>query len=125
MAGRVNQVQLVSFSIAGLVKHGDRMRLDGDAALLFQVHRIEQLVLHLARGDGSGPMQQSVRKRRLPMVNMGDDAEISNVRRVHLLTCAGPATPGQVSTPEHGKIIRGIKVHHKSAHRNVLRFAPV
>jgi hypothetical protein len=28
-------------------------------------------------------MQQAVRKRRLPMVNMGDDAEIADMRCVH------------------------------------------
>ena len=44
-------------------------------------------VLHIARGDSAGPMQKPVRKRRLPMVNMGDDAEISNMRCVHLLNC--------------------------------------
>ena len=60
------------------------MRLDGDAALLLQVHRIEQLVLHLARRDGARPVQQPVRKRRLPMIDMGDDAEISYMRCVHL-----------------------------------------
>ena len=83
--GRVDQVQLVGLAVLGLVKHRDRVRLDGDAALLLQVHRIEQLVLHLARRDGAGPVQQPVGKRRLPMINMGDDAEISNVRCVHLL----------------------------------------
>jgi hypothetical protein len=29
-------------------------------------------------------MEQPVGKRRLPMINMGDDAEISYVRCVHL-----------------------------------------
>ena len=80
---RIDQVQLVSLAILRLVRHRDRVRLDGDAALPFQVHRIEQLVLHVARGDGAGPVQQPVGKRRLPMINMGDDAEISYMRCVH------------------------------------------
>ena len=81
---RVDEVQLVSLAVLGLVKHRHRVGLDGDAALPLQVHRIEQLVLHVARRDGAGPVQQPVRKRRLPMVNMGDDAEISNMCCVHL-----------------------------------------
>src|SRR5450759_3519793 len=61
------------------------MRLDGDAAFLLEVHGIEQLRLHVARGDGAGAMQQAVGKRRLPMINMGNDAEIANMRCVHCL----------------------------------------
>jgi len=59
------------------------MRLDGDAAFAFEVHGIEQLCRHVTRGDGAGAVQQAVRKRRFPMVNMGDDAKISNVFGVH------------------------------------------
>ena len=83
MAGRINQVQLVGLAVLGRVQHRDRMGLDGDAPLAFQVHRIEQLVLHVAGGDGAGAVQQAVRKRRLPMINMGNDAEISDMRCVH------------------------------------------
>src|ERR1035437_6374303 len=84
MAGRINEVQLVSLPILRRVEHGHRVRLDGDAPLFLEVHRIEQLVLHLTRRDGARPMQQPVRKRRLPMIDMGDNAEISYVRCVHL-----------------------------------------
>jgi hypothetical protein len=59
------------------------MRFDGDTSFAFEVHRVQQLVLHLASRNGAGPMQEPVRKRRLPMVDMGDDAEISYVRCVH------------------------------------------
>ena len=89
VAGRVNQVQLVRLAVARLVTHRDRMRLDGDAAFAFQIHGIEQLRLHVARGDGAGAMQEPVRKRRLPMVNMGNDAEIAYVCCVHLKNSSG------------------------------------
>ena len=84
VAGRINQVQLVGLTVFGLVEHRDRMRLDGDATFALQIHRIQQLRLHVARGDGSGAMQEAVRQRRLPMVNMGNDAEIAYMRCVHL-----------------------------------------
>jgi hypothetical protein len=80
---RINQVQLVSLPVLRLIQHRHRMRLDRDAPFLLQVHRIQQLILHLPRRDRPRPMQQPVRKRRLPMINMGDDAEISYMRRVH------------------------------------------
>ena len=79
VAGGVDQVELVNLAVLRLVTHRDRMGLDGDATLAFQVHGIEQLRLHVAGGDGAGAVQQAVGKRRLPMVNMGDDAEISDV----------------------------------------------
>ena len=80
---RVNQVQLIRLAVFGRVKHRDRVRLDGDAALFFEVHRIEQLILHFARRNRARAMQEPVRQRRLPMINMGNDAEIANMRRVH------------------------------------------
>ena len=83
VTGRINQVQLVGLAVPGLVQHRDRMRFDGDAAFAFQVHRIEQLLLHLAVRNGPGPVQQAIRERRLSVINVGDDAEITYVRCVH------------------------------------------
>src|SRR4051812_17435622 len=60
------------------------MRFDGDSALLFEVHGIEQLILHLAGRNGACAMQEAIRKGRLPMVNVGNDAEISYMCGVHL-----------------------------------------
>ena len=54
------------------------MRLDGDAALALQVHRVQHLRLHLARRQRAGELQQTVGERALPMVDMGDDREISD-----------------------------------------------
>ena len=79
----IDEVQLESFAIPCLVEHGDGVGFDRDAPFAFQVHRIEQLILHVPGGDGAGAMEQPVRKRRFPMVDMGDDAEVSDVRRVH------------------------------------------
>jgi len=59
------------------------MSLDGDAALAFEIHVIEKLVLHLPLGNSPGELQDAVRQRRLPMVDVGDDGEISYVLRVH------------------------------------------
>ena len=84
MARGVNEVQLVSFAVFGLVEHGDGVGLDGDAAFALQVHGVEQLLLHFAGGDGAGAMEEAVGERGLPVVNVGDDAEISDVRGVHL-----------------------------------------
>jgi len=55
------------------------MPLDGNSSLSLQVHIIERLLLQLSIGDRSGKMEQSVGKGTLAVINMSDDAEISDV----------------------------------------------
>ena len=78
VAGRVDQVQLIGQAIARRVVHADRARLDGDALLALQIHRIEELRDHLPLADGPGPLQEPIGQGRFPMVDMGDDAEVAD-----------------------------------------------
>jgi hypothetical protein len=50
VAGRVHQVEDVGLAVLGLVFEAHRLRLDGDAALALDVHRIEHLLDHVALG---------------------------------------------------------------------------
>src|SRR5947209_6392664 len=77
MPRRVGKIQPIFFSIFRRVTHRYRMRLDRDAALTFQIHRIEQLVLPFALLDCAGALEQSIGKRRLSVIDMRDDAEIA------------------------------------------------
>ena len=78
VAGRIDQVELINLAILRRIHHANRMRLDGDPALALQVHRIQHLGLHLARRQRAGKLQQAVGERALPMIDMGDDREISD-----------------------------------------------
>ena len=87
---RVNQVQDISIPSpiwgrqgGGFPLHLDCMALDGDAALLLQIHVVE----HLPLGDLDGfrVLQQSVGQGRFAVVDMRYDAEISDVIHVYLL----------------------------------------
>ena len=62
-----------------LIFEADRLRLDGDAALALDVHRVEHLLDHVALGDGAGRLDQPVGERRFAMVDMGDDGEIADI----------------------------------------------
>src|ERR1700732_3735701 len=53
------------------------MRLDRDAALPFQVHRIEKLVLLVALVNRSCRLEQSIRQSCLAVIDVRDDAEIA------------------------------------------------
>ena len=79
MAGRVDQVEDVVLAVARLVVEPHGLRLDGDAALALDVHRIEHLLDHLARLEPAGELDQPVGERRLAVVDMGDDREIADV----------------------------------------------
>src|SRR5712692_10486074 len=54
---------------------------DGDAAL--EVHGVEELFVHFALRQRAGQFEETVGKRGLAMVDVRDDAEVSNELRVH------------------------------------------
>ncbi len=83
MAGRVDQVELVGLAVLRGVRHADGVGFDGDAALALEVHGIEHLGLHFARGEGSGELQQAVGERGFAVVDMRDDREIADVLGIH------------------------------------------
>ena len=62
MARRVDKVQFVGFAVLRFIGQAHGLRLDGDAALALQLHRVEHLLLHLAFGECSRPLNQSVGK---------------------------------------------------------------
>ena len=66
-------------SVLRLVFQADGLRLDGDAALALDIHGIEHLLDHVARGDGAGRLDQPVGERRFAMVDMRDDGEVANI----------------------------------------------
>ncbi len=74
----VDHVQDVFLAVF-LVYHADGVRLDGDAAFALQVHVVQELVRHFVLRDGLRQFYHAVGKRRLAMVDMGDDAEISDI----------------------------------------------
>ena len=78
MARGVDEVEPVRLALV-LVHHLDRVALDRDALLLFQVHVVQDLVFHIARTERPGELQQAVRQGALPVVDVRDDAEVPNV----------------------------------------------
>ncbi len=81
MARRVDQVQHIVLAVAGLVIEPHGLRLDGDAALALDVHRVEHLLApdHFALGEAAGELDQPVGERRLAVIDMRDDGEVADV----------------------------------------------
>ena len=82
VAGGVDKVELVFLAIVGLIVHAHGLAFDRDTALALDVHRVEELGLHIALGDGARHLEDAVRKRRFPVVDMGDDGEVPDMRGV-------------------------------------------
>ena len=83
MPGCVDQVQLVGLAVLCRIDHAHRVRLDGDAALAFEVHGVQDLGLHLTRGERPGQFQQPVGEGGFAVVDMRDNREIADVLDVH------------------------------------------
>ena len=81
--GRVDQVEDVDLAVVGLVGQADGVGLDGDAPLALEVHRVEDLRLHLARLQRAGHLEKAIGERRLAVVDVGDDGEITDLALVH------------------------------------------
>ncbi len=73
----VDQIKHILLSVVRCVQHLNRMAFDRDSTFTLDVHVIQGLFLQLAVRYGPRQMQEAVGERTLPMVNMGDDAEIS------------------------------------------------
>jgi hypothetical protein len=57
------------------------LRLDGDAALALDVHPVQVLRAHVPVGDDAGDPEHPVGQRGLAVIDVGDDAEVPNLRR--------------------------------------------
>jgi hypothetical protein len=79
MAGGVDQVEDVVLAILGAILQTHGLRLDGDAALALDVHGIEHLLLHLAHFEPAGELDQPVGERRLSVIDMRDDGEVTDI----------------------------------------------
>ena len=83
VARGVDEVELVHFAVLGEVIHANGVGLDGDAALAFEVHGVEDLLLHLAGGERAGELEQAVGERGFAMIDVGDDGEVPDVGGIH------------------------------------------
>jgi hypothetical protein len=86
VSGRVDQVELVAFP-----GDADCLSLDRDPALALELHRVEQLVAHLAAGHRVGHLENAIGQRRLPVVDVGDDGKVADAVLVHAALEATPA----------------------------------
>ena len=82
VARRVHQIEDIGLAVVGLVVQPNGLRLDGDAALAFDLHRVEHLLLHLTRGQAAGLLDQPVGEGGFAVVDVGHDGEVADVGKL-------------------------------------------
>ena len=87
VAGRIDQVELVLLARVRHVGQPDGLRLDRDALLPLQFHRVKDLFDTLAACRRQQPrtLQEAIGQRRLAVVDVGDDAEVADAISSHAL----------------------------------------
>ena len=76
VARSVDKVKSVLLSIV-VVIHLDSVALDGDTLLLLQIHRIEDLILHITGCQRVCNLEHSVCESTLAVVDMGYNTKVS------------------------------------------------
>ena len=89
MAGRVHQVQVIGLAVLGRVDQPHGLGLDRDATLALELHIVEHLLVHLAVGQPATQLDHPVGQGRFPMIDMGDDREITDMGEVSHLGSSG------------------------------------
>ena len=104
MAGGINQVEDVALTIGRGVFHAGGLELDGDAAFALQLHVVEKLRLHVASRNGAGVLQQPVGQGGFPVVDVGDDAEITDPLNGNVSHRAGGGFMGAAASLGDGSL---------------------
>ncbi len=80
---RIDQVQLIHLPVVGAIVEANGVGFDGDAALAFEIHRVEDLLHHFPLGEGACHLEQTVGQGGLAVVDVRDDREITDEFAIH------------------------------------------
>ena len=83
MSGSVNKVKKVFFPIFSAVWKTDSLAFDCNAAFPFNVHGVKELILKLTICHHITDLNKTIGKSGFAVVNMGNDAEITDVIKLH------------------------------------------
>ena len=87
MTGGVNKIKLVGLSVSRDIFQRYALRLDGDSTLPLKIHGVENLLSHLAIGQPTAMLNETVSKRGFTVIDMGNDREISYVAECRHKSC--------------------------------------
>jgi hypothetical protein len=83
VTGSIDKIKCVSLPVFGGVTQPHRLRLNRNSPFPLQLELVEELLLHLALFKRFRKLQDPIGKGRLPVVDMGNDAEITDIFSRH------------------------------------------
>lgn len=97
MSGRIDEVERVGLSVPGRMGQCYCLALDRDAPFALDIHIVEHLILEGSRVADPGPHDQAIGQRGLSVVDVGDDAEITDVLHIFSLVVVSYSKQGCLS----------------------------
>ena len=82
MTGGVDEIQLVTLSIPGIVMQGNALRFNGNSPFPFDLEGIQHLLGQFPVRYTATHLNEAVSKRGFAVVDMSDDGKITNVAEV-------------------------------------------
>src|SRR5271157_5572770 len=79
MPGSIYKIEYIFITVVGLIVEPDRMRLDRNATLTFEIHGVQHLLHHFSGAYGPCKFKQPVGKGGLSVVNMCNYRKITDV----------------------------------------------
>ena len=86
MAGGVDKVKIIYLPVLSGIIQVYCPGFDGDAPFPFDIHVVQQLVLHIPERYGAGFFKNSVGQGGLSMIDVGNNAEISDMILVQTMS---------------------------------------
>ena len=82
MSGRVDQVENILLAVGCAIHRAGRLALDCDTALPLELHRVQNLILHLPLGEQARLLDDAIGERGFSVVNVGNDTKVSDMLSV-------------------------------------------
>ena len=79
MSGSVNQIKNISFAVLGAIMQAHGTGFYGNAPFPFNFHVVQNLVFHIPFCHGVGLLQNAVCQGGFAMVNVCDNAKVTDV----------------------------------------------
>jgi hypothetical protein len=79
VTGRVDEIEIIGQTVFGGVRQAYGLALDGNSPLSFDIHGIQDLIFEIPVRDHIRKLNEAVGQGGLTMVDMSDNAEISNI----------------------------------------------